>query len=146
MLCGVCPRRDCDVSELNEIIYELGQHHECLVVNMDTYFLGKDQSPTLRYYSKDQIHLSKSGIRRFLDAIEKSCAMSIVKSFDMCVFGYQSSPKLNAIKSYGPSSRYSKRNGYTTCTKCGESNHSTFECRHLERIQCHQCGFSDIRR
>ena len=29
----------------------------------------------------------------------------------------------------------------TPCTKCGEKNHETKDCKHAEKIQCHECGY-----
>lgn len=139
VLCSVCPRRDCDASDVNEVITSLAKHYDVVLVNMDRYFLGNDQTPTIRYFSQDHIHLSKSGIRRYLDALQKSTTLRIVKSFDTCVFGYRNAstgyPNRSLNPHFAPKTRYNK------CNKCGETNHSTFECRHPDKIQCHECGF-----
>ena len=57
---------------------------KCLSSTHD-YFYGKDSLPTTRYYSGDGIHLSHSGIKRLLDAVNVS--MKTVQDFELCVFG-----------------------------------------------------------
>ena len=55
-------------------------------VNKQTYqyMYGGNGLPLLRYYSDDRIHLSTSGPKRLLDAI--NTATQIVSDFETCVF------------------------------------------------------------
>ena len=156
ILCTACPRRDCDVTELNDIIKSLSVEHRTKIVEMDKYFCNTDGNPVFRYYDKDRIHLSHAGIRRLLDSIEKSCdTVTLVDDFQRCVYGRpsgkhrghnqnrdQQNKGQRAHRPQGntrqPNSR--KRLTHRSCAKCGESNHATFECRHKTQIKCHLCG------
>lgn len=155
-ICTVCPRQDCDVTELNGILRSLSEEYCLQVVDMEKHFCDSDGIPVLRYYSKDKIHLSKSGIRRLLDAMEKSCdSLVLVENFEQCVFGGRHSAKHNvqhnnrkhSVLSHHrreqiPSSRNFLANSKSQgCVKCGESNHSTFDCKHKDQIQCYSCGY-----
>ena len=54
---------------------------------MEKYFCT-DENPVMRYYGKGQIHLSKSGIRRLLDCIEKSNeGIVLVENYELCAYG-----------------------------------------------------------
>lgn len=154
VMCTVCPRQDCDVSELNDILNQLSTEHNVQLVNMEKQFCGPDGNPTLRYYGKDRIHLSKSGVRRFLDSIEKGCEdLALVDNFQLCVFGRppssQAKPQHNQ-RQFRHSGRHGQINRQSAapfrdrtqkCVKCGENNHSTFDCKHKEQIKCHSCGY-----
>ena len=117
---------------------------------MEKYFCT-DENPVMRY----RIHLSKSGIRRLLDFIEKSEEhIILVENYALCAYGR--SPAKN-----GGQNRNRRNNGAHTkrqrgssnapigqnietnvsCVKCGETNHSTFQCIHKTQIKCHDCGF-----
>lgn len=159
--CTACPRQDCNVSELNSILRSLSDEYSTHLVDMEEYFYNQDGTPTLRYYRKDKIHLSNAGIRRLLDAVEKSCdGLRLVENFEMCVFNnrrvgnrarnpHRSRP--DKRQSTQPSNRqnnqqhrsrnYAASNRPQSCVKCGETNHSTFNCKHKEQIKCHSCGY-----
>ena len=47
-------------------------------------FFGRNRVLTRRYYSRDGIHLSHSGIKRLLDALNRN--VNIVGNFDLCVY------------------------------------------------------------
>lgn len=83
-LCTSCPRNDCDVSELNSLLSSLCREHSIQVVEMEKHFCSQEGTPVLRYYGRDKIHLSKSGVRRFLDSIEKTCEnLSLIDNFEL---------------------------------------------------------------
>ena len=150
------------------------------VVQMEERFCNTDSYPVLRYYKSDHIHLSRSGVRRLLDAIEKTCKdVSLVDNYEHCAFGRVSAADKQTTQGQSSQSgskrqdqhtewrRQPQRNqrGYQqgnqrrnqrgnqrpnqpsglsrnqNCMKCGESNHSTFDCRHKEQIKCYLCGF-----
>ena len=155
ILCTVAPRKDCLVTELNEIIRSLSEEHGTKLVEMENYFCDSDGNPVFRYYGRDKIHLSLSGIRRLLDSIEKSVANTIlVDNFEACVFNrrkvkqrdqftYQRGPySQTQQRSRNPGMSASQNKSTNqSCLKCGESNHSTFDCKHKTQIKCHSCGF-----
>lgn len=165
-MCTVCPRTDCTVNELNTLLSSLCSEHGIQIVDMDKFFCNTDGHPILRYYKTDKIHLSRSGIRRLLDSIEKTCSnTSLVDNYEHCAFGRA----VGKQNTHNPSSqsgfkdqdqrsgwqrthqrvqqrnqriiRLSGQNRTQNCVKCGESNHSTFDCKHKEQIMCHSCGF-----
>ena len=178
--CTICPRGDCTVSDFNNLLSSLCKEHGIQVVQMEERFCNTDSYPVLRYYKSDHIHLSRSGVRRLLDAIEKTCKdVSLVDNYEHCAFGRVSAADKQTTQGQSSQSgskrqdqhtewrRQPQRNqrGYQqgnqrrnqrgnqrpnqpsglsrnqNCMKCGESNHSTFDCRHKEQIKCYLCGF-----
>ena len=87
-MCEIAPRGDVDVSEFNGSLDKLLKHwdHQNVyrISNTHGYFLDKNYVPTKRYYSNDGIHLSHSGVKRLLDAMDKS--VKIVVDYELCVF------------------------------------------------------------
>ncbi|MES9882521.1 MAG: SGNH/GDSL hydrolase family protein [Sedimenticola sp.] len=87
-LCKVAPRGDIDVSRVNESIVTLANHWKSQDVQYisDTHelFYGRDGVPQARFYNHDSIHLSRSGIKRLLDSINRHVA--VVQDYDQCVF------------------------------------------------------------
>ena len=87
-MCEIAPRGDVDVSEFNRSLDKLLKHWEhqnvYRISNTHGYFLDKNYVPTSRYYSNDGIHLSHSGVKRLLDAMDKS--VKIVVDYELCVF------------------------------------------------------------
>lgn len=146
------------MTELNDIIKCLGEEYGAQLVEMDKYFCTPEGQPVLRYFGKDKIHLSKSGIRRLLDSMEKICGSgALVENFEQCVYGRSprkqgfQQPKYQRPRSqpnrgnrrmrehHGQTKPNSKN--HQSCVKCGESNHSTFDCKHRGQIKCHSCRF-----
>ena len=150
-LCTVCPRKDADVINLNEIVTALSEEYSTQLVEMEKYFCT-DENPVMRYYGKDQIHLSKSGIRRLLDYIEKSNeGIGLVENYELCAYGRSPAknggqnrnrrntgthPQRGSRRSQAPTGQ-----NRATGVCCGETNHSTFQCKHKTQIKCHDCGF-----
>ena len=155
VICTICPRQDCNTTEMNGLLRLLSIEHGATLVEMEKHFCGLDGNPTLRYYGKDNIHLSKSGVRRFLDAIEKTYEnLKLVNNFDLCVFGkpvVHQNTSQNHQRKVSQTSRWGNRfiprninpvrDRTQKCDKCGETNHSTFDCKHKEQIKCYSCGF-----
>lgn len=151
VLCNSCPRGDTDTRSVNNTINKLSTQHGTELIDMDRSFHGKDGSIPMKYYSKDSIHLSPSGVRRFLGTL--NVRFEIVDDFDRCVF-----EKRNIARQFEPRQSYSgnvyprrtppgRMDNYRTsfvknqnCYKCGETNHITMDCRHREPIKCYECS------
>ncbi|MEW8547726.1 MAG: GDSL-type esterase/lipase family protein [Candidatus Thiodiazotropha sp.] len=87
-ICNIAPRGDVDVTGFNKGIDRLSKHWEhqnvrCMTHTYD-YFVAKNYLPAGRYFSNDGIHLSHSGIKRLLDAINTT--IKIVVDYQLCVF------------------------------------------------------------
>lgn len=141
LLVNCCPRRDVDTTEVNRIIYGLSEHHHMDLVDADHAFHNKYSEVIERYFSSDSIHLSQSGVKRLLGAINSK--LEIVQNFDKCVFT-KSVPNSRSGPTSAARNQRNRRQPQPTararCNKCGESNHLTRQCRHPEQIQCNQCG------
>ena len=88
VLCTVAPRKDVDVTQLNGCIERLGEHWKNQQVEIasecfNSFF--KNGQLATRFYSQDGIHLTSSGVKRLLDAINRQ--HQIVVDFNNCVFG-----------------------------------------------------------
>ena len=135
ILCSICARSDCDVTFFNDVIQSIALDLKVKTVSMENFFSGKDKTQISRYFAADGIHLSLSGVRRFLDAIEKSCKLKLVTNFSRCTYYVQSQRQ-----SLTRFSRQTHVQRQARCQKCGESNHTTFECRHRVHLRCYGCG------
>ena len=87
-LCEITPRGDVDVTGFNKGIDRLSKHWEhqnvhCLSNTYD-YFFAKNYLPASCYFSNDGIHLSHSGIKCLLDALNTTT--KIVVDHELCVF------------------------------------------------------------
>ena len=83
LLCELVPRADVDVTEFNMLIYDVATNSNLSCIELYTAFL-KQGYQLDRYYSKDGIHLSFSGIKRLLGGINKDVA--IVADFNRCTY------------------------------------------------------------
>ena len=154
-LCEIAPRGDVDVSSFNKSIQGLSKQWErqnvyCLS-NTSGYFFDKYHIPAGRYFNKDGIHLSSSGVKRFVDAI--STSVKIVVDFDQCVFfntkkqhqnmnahaghrrnnqGHQQKP-FQSYKSGNGNGRVSRyRNSRKQCYGCHMVGHIVAECWNIK--------------
>ena len=87
ILCSIAPRTDADVSNFNQAVAKLAMHWRCQNVDYvssthDMFF--KDGKLSTIYFHHDGIHLTASGTKRLLDALNRG--FQIVKDFDNCVF------------------------------------------------------------
>ena len=148
-LCNSCPRGDTDTTEVNEAILHLSEQHGISLIDLDKAFHDKDGNVIMRYYNRDTIHLSSSGVKRLVGTINNE--VSIVCDFESCVFPsrnqYSYRTQLHIRKRRTENAR-KRRYGYHThtdrnspCYKCGETNHDTNQCRHSEQLKCFHCGF-----
>lgn len=136
-----CPRRDTDTTDVNGIMQELSEHHEVELVNAHAAFFDKKGALIKRYYAKDGIHFSDSGVKRLLGAINRK--VEIVDNFSSCVFH---TPKRtvgnNRVSQRRQTHHHQNGKGLTTpCTKCGEKNHQTKDCKHAVQLKCLICGY-----
>jgi len=133
ILCGICPRSDCDVTPYNELLHGLAAESRVQSVLMVQSFSDNNGQQVDRYFANDGIHFSPSGVRRFLDAIQKSCKVNLVSDFNLCAY----------VRHQRNLSNHSQRHRNSEdpkCFKCGETNHTTMRCRHRYRLRCHRCG------
>ncbi|MCG7869795.1 MAG: hypothetical protein JAY74_25920, partial [Candidatus Thiodiazotropha taylori] len=87
-LCKIAPRGDIDVTPFNNSIERIALYWEkqnvrCIHESHD-YFYGKNSMPAYRYYGSDGIHMSSSGTKRLLNAIDDS--VKIVTNYALCTF------------------------------------------------------------
>ncbi|MEW8548504.1 MAG: GDSL-type esterase/lipase family protein [Candidatus Thiodiazotropha sp.] len=155
ILCNSCPRGDTCTAEVNEVIQRLSNYHLTGLIDLNKAFHDSHGKIIDRYYVSDSIHLSASGIKRLLGAINKE--VDIVRSFDNCVFpNRQKHTLINKLSPANgrrlpnyPSRNHSRKDrqghyangGNLPCYKCGETNHDTGRCRHNEQLKCFHCGF-----
>ena len=87
-VCCIAPRADTDVSLYNACIRRVADHwannNVSLIDESTKFFTGRDGVPPTRYYAHDGIHLSNSGIKRLLHAMDSHS--HLVEDFDKCVF------------------------------------------------------------
>ena len=159
-LCSICPRGDTEVDNVNDVIKELSEIHNCVFVDINRTFYNKyNQLKSHFYKPRDNIHLSPSGIRGLLGCINQH--IDVVESFKLCAFAKPSTqprglqiPPSQGHKEAQPRERdstFSSKNrrqndnqdynNVERCFKCGLTNHKTFECHHKKQLQCYICRF-----
>lgn len=90
-LCTSCPRGDTDITEVNEVILRLCRTNKltCIDTHADFY----DKKNQLRHHffkHRDNIHLSRSGIKGLLGTINQH--LYVVDNFEKCVYSYNQLP------------------------------------------------------
>ena len=146
ILVNSCPRKDADTSAVNAAIRSLSSSYGTELVDAYMYFHDKNNTLISKYLSKDSIHLSASGVRRLLGMI--NVQLGIVHDFAYCAYERPNNKRPSTRRRTSSSTQrranliypgQGKR--HAPCTKCGETNHKTEDCRHAEQIQCHHCGY-----
>lgn len=142
-LCSMCPRGDTSVKDVNDMIKRQSEYHQGTFIDVHRTFYNKHNQLKSHFYKpRDNIHLSASGTRGLLGAINRH--VEIVDNFKKCAQGVFSS-QTNQSSSNGkvqhrryqtPSDNSSER-----CFKCGLTNHKTSQCFHKNQIQCFLCTF-----
>lgn len=135
-----CPRGDTDITEINDVIYRLADHHQLQLIDAHHAFHNKYGEIIDRYYAKDCIHLSESGVKRLLGAINSK--LEIVHDFANCVFGRHKEHRRaqqNSVRIRYHRSQVNRKR--LSCSKCGETNHGTRDCKHAQQLQCNLCGY-----
>ena len=134
-LCSLCPREDISVEDINDMIKRQSQHHQGTFIDVYKTFHNKhNQLKTYFYNQRDNLHLSASGTKGLLGAINKH--IEIVDDFKKCAQRTFSTGKIQ----YRP---LQPRNDSSNerCFKCGLSNHKTSECFHKNQVQCFHCNY-----
>ena len=83
-----CTKGDVDVTQLNGCIQRLAEHwkNQQIEIASECHNLFfKDGQLSSRFYGQDGIHLTNSGVKRLLDAINRQ--FHVVTDFNTCVFG-----------------------------------------------------------
>lgn len=84
-LCTACPRGDTDVTRNNEVIERLCYANKSMCVNVNEAFYDKQNNLRDHFYRpRDNIHLSRSGIKRLLGTIDNH--IPIVGNYANCVY------------------------------------------------------------
>ena len=145
-LCSLCPRVDTLVSGINEVIKRLCHDHQGTYIDVHKAFYNKrGQLKVLFYQSSDNIHLSTSGTKELLGAI--NAHTDIVDNFKTCALNggppqykiYQSGRKRHRPNNYS-NDNYTER-----CFKCGLTNHKTYQCFHKKKYSAFCINFMDTR-
>ena len=142
MLVNSCPRGDVDVSHINEIISGLAEQHGIVLIDAYKAFFNKKQTLSVNYYSQDRIHLSNSGVKHLVGTINNH--VDIVDSFTDLVFSGRKPTARRSTQRRSIRPTPLQRGTGTKpspCTKCGEENHRTSDCKHVAPLQCHNCGY-----
>ena len=84
LLVNSCPRGDTDVSAINDIICSLTEQYKIELVDAHNAFFNKKQELIQKYYYRDEIHLSDSGVKSLVGTISKQ--LDIVDNYSNCVF------------------------------------------------------------
>lgn len=155
-LCNLCPRGDTSTSEVNDLIKSLTEEHQIVMIDVDKTFHDSRNNVIRRYYDSDSIHLSSSGVKRLLNAINNK--ITIVQDYNLCSFNRRqqknTKPLLGLNRTRKQHSHSGGRNFWARrreenvdkeeitnfCFKCGESNHDTISCKHKQQLKCFQCG------
>ena len=87
-LCKVVPRGDVDVTGINASIENVANHWRMqqvkIVDSTNEMFFGPNGLPCGRYYDTDGIHMSHSGTKRLIHALNKH--VLVAHDFQSCVF------------------------------------------------------------
>ena len=87
-ICSIALRADTNVTPYNACIRRVADHwanHRVTLINESAkFFFGRDGTPLTRYYGPDEIHLSNSGIKRLLHAMNSH--IHVIDDLDQCVF------------------------------------------------------------
>ena len=81
------PPGDTDVTGINTVILQLCQENNLSCIDWNAYFFYDERKTEVKYHfytPRDSVHLSRSGIRRLLGAINEH--VTVVENFHKCVF------------------------------------------------------------
>ena len=95
-LCTSCPRGDTDVEDVNDVIKRLCEVHKVKCIDTNSGFYDKNQQLRSHFYKpRDNVHLSRSGIKRVLGLINET--LYIVENFEKCVYPVTPQEKKSTI-------------------------------------------------
>lgn len=93
-LCTSCPRGDTDVTDVNDILTQLCIEKGLKCININSAFYDRQGQLRSHFYKpRDNIHLSRSGVKRVLGSINQH--VQIVENFERCVYPITSSYNSN---------------------------------------------------
>ena len=120
-----------------------------MFINVSNAFYNKRHQLKSHFYSQDNIHISPSGIKGLLGAINRH--IEIVKDFNSCVLhrykpqnNRQSKQRSFSWKEKNRQKRhyqFSNTSNSDHCYKWGLTNHETSQCFHKTHVQCHSCFY-----
>ena len=162
-LCTSCPRGDTDVEETNDVIKRLCEEHEVKCIDTNSGFYDKHSQLRTHFYKpRDNIHLSRSGIKQVLGLINET--LCVVENFEKSVYPVHSQQK-EANSTQSPSQRRAHyrrntRNERGRDTNYREvppsQNHNTWytgrhgsvyrnpnDEYHSENVRCLKCGLTN---
>ena len=115
-LCTVCPRDDCDITPVNNMLTQLSQEMNVNIIDSHNAFIFGNGKKVQEYYNSDGIHLSERGTGSLVHVINDSVNISN-KSTSESLGGMTTPRQTNsAVKSS------------LWCSHCKMNNHSTAEC------------------
>ena len=92
-MCNISTPGNADVRHYNACIAQLATYREkhkvTLIKDSESFFYGRDGLPTIRYFGDDGIHLTNSGIKRLLHAIDSK--IHIDSDFELCTYNSRGS-------------------------------------------------------
>ena len=139
-LCSLSPRGDTSVKEINDMIKRQCEDHQGTFIDVHKAFYNKHNQLKVHFYKpRDNIHLSASGTRGLLGAINTH--IDIVDNFKNCAlngFSSQFNKNSQGKKQYRHNQPPSDNNN-ERCFKCGLTNHKTHQCFHKNQVQCFLC-------
>ena len=159
-LCTSCPRGDTDVEETNDVIKRLCEEHEVKCIDTNSGFYDKHSQLRTHFYKpRDNIHLSRSGIKRVLGLINET--LCVVENFEKSVYPVQKEANSTQSPSqrrahYGRNTR-NERGLDTNYREVRPSqNHNTWytgrhgsvyrnpnDEYHSENVRCLKCGLTN---
>lgn len=146
--CNICPRGDTSTADMNEVIKQISEQHSTTFIDLDRAFHDSHGKVIERYFVTDCIHLSSSGIKPLLGAINNE--IQVVQDFEKCVYPAKHQHKTRSSHQVNNSRRKTFSNrpvrvqtkeGEHFCYKCGENNRVTARCRHSEQLKCFHCNY-----
>lgn len=125
VVCTLCPRGDVDVFQFNDCIEELAAEACINCIDMCQAFRDKDGNPINYFFNfKDNIHLSRSGIKRLLGTINNFT--QVCGDFNRCVFVPRRTSLENGNNNYGTSETDIWKSTWANLSQHGDTH------RHLQ--------------
>ena len=125
-LCTICPRKDIDVKQINDVIRNVCNNTFAELIDVNSTFVFGNGAAVDRYFVRDGIHLNLRGSSFLVNAI--NAVFGIVRNARTVSYTryqhYQQSHDWNPNNGR----RYSQE-PYIYCSFCRMTNHSTQECR-----------------
>lgn len=109
-LCTSCPRGDTNVTEVNSIIKQLCVENGMVCIDANSAFFDKSQQLRSHFYKpRDNVHLSRSGVKRLMGSINQH--VHVVDNFEHCVYPITSSYPRPDYNNHGQQPRQYENTG-----------------------------------